>query len=80
MTEEILKGTIQPLSDIGIMITTYDKQEFKKWLNSVAFPICITLTCGNRLDIKREENFPFEDVPCSCGNPNHWFIKYEKGE
>lgn len=25
------------------------------------------------------DTLPTHDVPCPCGNPNHWFVKYERG-
>lgn len=26
-----------------------------------------------------EADIPYHSVPCSCGNPKHWLIKYEEG-
>lgn len=33
--------------------------------------------CGGVAVFATEEEIPYEDVPCPCGNPNHWLIKYE---
>ncbi len=39
--------------------------------------VAITMPCGEKFIVERREDFPASDVPCSCGNPNHFFIKYE---
>ena len=36
----------------------------------------IRLECGLQFTIKNIEDFPHTSVPCSCGNPTHWFVKY----
>jgi hypothetical protein len=38
------------------------------------------LPCGNVYELKRGDSVPDEDVPCPCGNPNHWFVKIDKRE
>jgi hypothetical protein len=42
----------------------------------------ITMPCGEKFTVATREDFPTLDVPCSCGNKNHFFIKHEiqKGE
>jgi len=35
----------------------------------------ITLSCGNTFDMRDYIGKPLVNVPCPCGNPNHWFIK-----
>jgi len=32
--------------------------------------------CRHSVTYRSFEEIPEESVPCSCGNPNHWFIKY----
>src|SRR5271157_2393910 len=39
------------------------------------FKISIS-SCGSTYEIKTRADFPQEDVPCSCGNPTHWFVKH----
>jgi len=42
-------------------------------------PFCtLEMPCGERLVIQTEADFPAESVPCPCGNPKHWFVKYEE--
>ena len=31
---------------------------------------------GCSVDYKMEQDIPEYSVPCACGNPNHWLIKY----
>ena len=33
--------------------------------------------CGGSADYKAKEDIPYHSVPCPCGNPDHWLIKYE---
>lgn len=32
--------------------------------------------CGGHLVIQTEADVPHESVPCPCGDPNHWLVKY----
>ncbi len=32
--------------------------------------------CGTWVGYKTLEDIPHESVPCPCGNPKHWIIKY----
>ncbi len=32
---------------------------------------------GCSVSYKTEADIPYRSVPCSCGNPKHWLIKYE---
>jgi hypothetical protein len=34
--------------------------------------------CGGVLDCKTIDDVPYHSVPCPCGNPKHWLIKYEE--
>lgn len=33
------------------------------------------LPCGNRNNFASINDIPLYDVPCPCGNPNHWLVK-----
>ena len=35
---------------------------------------------GCSADYKTEFDVPEHSVPCSCGNPKHWLIKYEENK
>ena len=41
---------------------------------------CITMPCGKSQEFRTAEDIPFDDLPCPCGNPEHWLIKYGKGD
>ena len=32
--------------------------------------------CGHSVIYRSLDKIPEEDTPCSCGDPNHWFIQY----
>ncbi len=38
--------------------------------------LTISLPCGGEKDFGVPENIPFEDLPCPCGRPDHWLIRY----
>ena len=33
---------------------------------------------GGSVDYKTGDDIPYHSVPCPCGNPKHWLIKYDK--
>jgi len=33
---------------------------------------------GGSADYKTEADIPEHSVPCPCGNPKHWLIKYDR--
>jgi hypothetical protein len=41
------------------------------------WPYTIKMPCGSEMVIQNRAEFPIDDVPCPCGNPNHWMIKNE---
>lgn len=40
-------------------------------------PFTIGLPCGKTITCKTLEDIPLEDLPCPCGDPNHWLIRWE---
>lgn len=34
--------------------------------------------CGSTVIYKNRDDIPDHSVPCPCGNPKHWIIKYEE--
>jgi hypothetical protein len=40
--------------------------------------IVIQLSCGNQLHVPIE--IKDDDIPCPCGNPNHWLVKHYPAE
>ncbi len=41
--------------------------------------LSIKMPCGAKFELKtfgEVINLPIKDIPCPCGNPNHWFIRY----
>ena len=38
----------------------------------------IELSCGHSVKLKMEDLK--RDIPCPCGNPNHWIVKWEINE
>lgn len=40
-------------------------------------PFTIKMPCGEAIACEALEDIPLVDVPCPCGNPNHWLIRWE---
>ena len=40
--------------------------------------LAIPMPCGEKVFYPTLDAIPETDVPCTCGNPNHWFIKIER--
>lgn len=48
------------------------------WLQDLPEPFVeVIMTCGAR-EAYKVEDIPQHSLPCSCGNPSHWIIKYRK--
>lgn len=41
------------------------------------FPITVVMPCKNTITFKDLENMPNVDVPCKCGEPGRYFLKYD---
>jgi hypothetical protein len=41
------------------------------------FPQILYMSCGHQMSFFSPEKLPNQNVPCSCGNPNHWIVKYD---
>lgn len=39
-------------------------------------PMRIIMPCGAAMLIQRRSDIPLDDTPCPCGNPNHWFVRW----
>ncbi len=40
------------------------------------FPLRTELPCGNVAEYQTLDDVPMTDVPCPCGDPAHWFVRY----
>lgn len=38
-------------------------------------PVGVNMPCGELWELS-SDNLPIDDVPCRCGNANHWFFKW----
>ena len=41
-------------------------------------PFKYKMSCGEVYTLLNITELPEDDLPCSCGNPTHWFVKYAK--
>ena len=40
--------------------------------------LLIKLSCGGSASYQVAEDIPLVDVPCPCGDPTHWLLRYEE--
>lgn len=43
--------------------------------NFILLAVTITL-CGGRATYRTADDIPLVDVPCPCGDPSHWLIRW----
>lgn len=43
-------------------------------------PRVVDMPCGESISLDTLDDIPDEDLLCSCGNPNHHFVRYENSE
>ncbi len=55
-----------------------------KWFNrpATSYDYVLILTChtGETIRYKTFFDIPEHSVPCPCGDPTHWLIKYEESD
>ena len=90
MTEELTIG--RALSNEAIAVQAFNRQALINYVNRVIGNRKISPegtylhisfydeetghTCTK--DYKTEADIPYCSVPCDCGCPNHWLIKYDE--
>jgi len=45
-------------------------------ISGMVFPHRVEMPCGQVYIIAHPEVIPEEDVPCPCGDPEHWIVRY----
>ena len=48
-------------------------------LEKMTFPFAVNMPCGESKVFENAEtisNLPIEDIPCPCGNPNHFIVRF----
>ena len=64
-----------------------NREELIKWLqetinasgNTLQKLLVGELPCGMNLGKMDMNDVPYKSLPCPCGDPTHWVIKYEGG-
>lgn len=51
-----------------------------KWDENGNMSMTFTMPCGKVIHFNDIDEIPMADVPCSCGDPTHWFVKYNYNE
>ena len=58
------------------MIELHEAHKLDEYVGDVYF-LRLDMPCGEVLELKSVYDLPEHTLPCSCGNPNHFFVKYE---
>ena len=55
-------------------------REYEEWPEPkpTFYPFTINMPCGQTITFARREDVPLVDLPCPCGNPNHWLVKWSE--
>ncbi|MFH1739565.1 MAG: hypothetical protein ABIH23_11205 [bacterium] len=80
MALEVQKALTMP--DSGRFYAVRISHTPRLWLDAAKaleeyLPSETKLPCGNIFQLNSLDELTGHDVPCPCGNPNHWFVKYE---
>jgi len=71
--------------EVGIMFRRYPEVTVKQYYNMMKsvmahqLPFEYTMSCGTVFGYSKFSEIPKVDTPCMCGNPRHYFVKYEIG-
>lgn len=44
--------------------------------DTVRFPWIVRLPCGSAYIFETATDIPTESIPCPCGNPKHWILRW----
>ena len=65
---------VQATSKMALLAPFQD--ELKYCLSESTPALEITMACGAHISFKEVKDIPDWSVLCTCGDPNHWFIRY----
>lgn len=80
---QLINQTDKPLDYGKLKDVVLDELERKirDDFNSEVYPLEIVIEpCGNKHTFNTREDIPNESIPCACGDPKHWIIKYSEGD
>jgi hypothetical protein len=61
----------------AVLIKAPSEEFFIEAVKALTLPFSCILPCGNEYSVESIDDLPKADLPCPCGNPNHWFVKYQ---
>jgi len=64
-------------STIHCAIMMNRSEEARKVI-SECLPFRCPMPCGEVYTLLDIMDLPENDLPCTCGNPTHWFVKYKE--
>ncbi len=76
--------TIDKPITMTVLLVTGDKPFFVQWIkdnignHKIDYVLSLTSPHGKTTNYATFNDIPDHDVPCECGDPNHWIIKYQK--
>ncbi len=45
----------------------------------IPYPVAVQMPCGVPRIFLTAQDVPLESLPCPCGQPGHWLVKYLDG-
>ena len=58
------------------------KMALEASLEKMEFPYIVDMPCGKTMWFSNQSsilNLPIDNIPCPCGNPNHYIVKFVDG-
>ena len=71
------KVTFRPTLACGVWAVSYDHLVDALRFDISSPLINVTMPCGQKYIVQTLADIPQVSVPCACGDPAHWFVKYE---
>jgi len=64
-----------------VLVDAVDKAITERQIGPGPYPkpdiyLSIAMPCGQHLKYRTPDDIPDHDVPCPCGDPTHWMIRY----
>jgi len=59
-------------------ITADNREQVIELLRATKCGFKISMPCGEGISLDKDAEFSGEDIPCTCGRKNHYFIQYRK--
>lgn len=72
-----MRGRLAPRDQLIYSVVQQIMLREEPWTAEGPF-MQVDMPCGHTAVYDRSSDVPWESAPCTCGNPDHWFIRYRE--